>query len=127
MFGQFGMGEMLLLVIVGLFVFGPERLPTIARDAARMFKQFRDQARTMRDDLQAELGPELADLDLKSLNPKTLVEKHLLGDDDDEPAAPRPSGAVPRSGNGVASEIPLTKPVRPQARPDATPYDGDAT
>ncbi len=123
MFGQLGVGEMMLLVIVGLFVFGPERLPTIARDAARMFKQFRDQARTMRDDLQAELGPELADLDLKSLNPKTLVEKHLFGEDDDEPAAPRPA----RPANGVASEIPLTKPVRPQARPDATPYDGDAT
>jgi sec-independent protein translocase protein TatB len=131
MFGQFGVGEMMLLVIVGLFVFGPERLPTIARDAARMFKQFRDQARTMRDDLQAELGPELADLDLKSLNPKTLVEKHLFGEDDDEPAAPRSSTPAPRPAprpaNGVASEIPLTKPARPQARPDATPYDGDAT
>lgn len=125
MFGQFGVGEMLLLVIVGLFVFGPERLPTIARDAARMFKQFRDQARTMRDDLQAELGPELADLDLKSLNPKTLVE-NLLGDDDDAPVKRQP-GTAARSGNGVASEIPLTKPARPQARPDATPYDGDAT
>src|ERR1700712_4830315 len=115
MFGQFGMGEMLLLVIVGLFVFGPERLPTIARDAARMFKQFRDQARTMRDDLQAELGPELADLDLKSLNPRTLVENFLT---DDEPSAPVPPGTVAGSGrgsgratgDGVASEIPLTKP-----------------
>jgi sec-independent protein translocase protein TatB len=125
MFGQFGVGEMMLLVIVGLFVFGPERLPTIARDAARMFKQFRDQARTMRDDLQAELGPELADLDLKSLNPKTMVENLL--NDDDEPSKARPSTPAPRPANGVASEIPLTKPQRPQARPDATPYDGDAT
>jgi sec-independent protein translocase protein TatB len=120
-FGQFGWGEMLLLVVVGLFVFGPERLPTIARDAAKVIRQFRDTARSMRDDLQAELGPELADLDLKSLNPKTLVEKHLLGDDDEEETP------------AVATEIPLTKsevdfykPAAP-ARPDATPYDDDAT
>jgi sec-independent protein translocase protein TatB len=154
MFGQFGMGEMLLLVIVGLFVFGPERLPSIARDAARMFKQFRDQARSMRDDLQAELGPELADLDLESLNPKTMVEKHLLGDDDGPPAA-RPARAVPYSGNGVPSATSLNtpapslvkpahsldkpapsldnsatllnEPAPPEASPDETPYDGDAT
>ena len=123
MFGQFGWGEMLLLVIVGLFVFGPERLPTIVRDAGKVIRQFRDTARTMRDDLQAELGPELADLDLKSLHPKTLIEKHLLGEDDE------PEEAAP----AVASEIPLTKgevdflkPATP-VRPDATPYDDDAT
>jgi sec-independent protein translocase protein TatB len=120
-FGQFGWGEMLLLVVVGLFVFGPERLPTIIRDASKVLRQFRDTARTMRDDLQAELGPELADLDLQSLNPKTLVEKHLLGDDEPEQAPV------------VASEIPLTKseidfmkPAAP-APPGATPYDDDAT
>lgn len=120
MFGQLGWGEILLLVVVGLFVFGPERLPTIARDAAKVIRQFRDTARSMRDDLQAELGPELADLDLQSLNPKTLVEKHLLGDDEPEEAA-------------VAAEIlpsnpavDFTKPTAP-ARPDVTPYDDDAT
>jgi sec-independent protein translocase protein TatB len=124
-FGQFGWGEMLLLIVVGLFVFGPEKLPTIARDAGKVIRQFRDTAKSMRDELQAELGPELAELDLKSLHPRTLLEKHLLGDDDDEQAAP----AAP----AVASEIPLstsktdlTKPAT-RARPDATPYDEDAT
>lgn len=131
MLGQLGWGEMLLLIVVGLFVFGPERLPTIIRDTAKVIRQFRDTARTMRDDLQAELGPELADLDLASLNPRTLVEKHLLGEDDDEDEAPP----------AVASEIPLpsvdvstgdgrptlTKRTSSAARPDATPYDDDAT
>src|SRR4051812_46883111 len=114
MLGQFGWGEMLLLVVVGLFVFGPERLPTIARDAARTIRHFRDSARSMRDDLSAELGPELADLDLKSLNPRTFVEKHLLGDDD-EPAEP-------------AVKVSMSKDDRTaMPTPDATPYDADAT
>jgi sec-independent protein translocase protein TatB len=116
-FGQFGWGEMLLLIVVGLFVFGPERLPTIVRDGGKVIRQFRDTARTMRDDLQAELGPELADLDLKSLHPRTLLEKHLLGEDDDDlpPAAPTVAESAP--------PVPLTKPDRP----GATPYDDDAT
>jgi sec-independent protein translocase protein TatB len=118
-FGQFGWGEMLLLVVVGLFVFGPERLPTIARDAARTIKHFRDSARSMRDDLSAELGPELADLDLKSLNPRTLVEKHLLGDDDDDETTVAPP---------AEPVVPLSKANRTAtAMPDATPYDDDAT
>ncbi len=122
MLGQFGWGEMLLLVIVGLFVFGPERLPTIARDAAKTIRHFRDSARSMRDDLSAELGPELADLDLKSLNPRTFVEKHLLGEDDEPVDAP-PAAPVP--------PVPLSKSDRTSGTamptPDATPYDDDAT
>src|SRR3954449_8854232 len=106
MLGQFGWGEMLLLVVVGLFVFGPERLPTIARDAARTIRHFRDSARSMRDDLSAELGPELAELDLKSLNPRTLVEKHLLGDDD----APAETPGVPSQAPVTTSEVDFTKP-----------------
>src|SRR3954453_937166 len=114
MLGQFGWGEMLLLVVVGLFVFGPERLPTIARDAARTLRHFRDSARSMRDDLSAELGPELAELDLKSLNPRTFVEKHLLGDDDDEPAEPASTVSMSKDDRTAAS---TALPV-----PDATPY-----
>src|SRR3954452_7494941 len=99
---------MLLLIVVGLFVFGPERLPTIARDAAKVIRQFRDTARGMRDELQAELGPELAELDLQSMHPRTLLEKHLLGDDEsaevssDEIVFPSPAkpAAVPLDKNG---------------------------
>src|ERR1700712_910943 len=120
---------MLLLVVVGLFGFGPERLPTIARDAGKVIRQFRDQARSMRDDLQAELGPELADLDLKSLNPRTLVEKHLLGDDEDEtPPAVVSDIPLTRPSPAAAPARPdLTKASTPSTGPDATPYDDDAT
>jgi sec-independent protein translocase protein TatB len=122
-FGQLGWGEMLVLLLVGLFVFGPERLPTIARDAAKIIKQFRDTARGMRDELQAELGPEIGDLDLKSLNPRTFVEKHLLGDDDDPTPAPDPPSLTKPS----AEHVPLTKPATTVRRSEATPYDDDAT
>jgi sec-independent protein translocase protein TatB len=72
-----------ILVVVGLFVFGPERLPTMLRDLGKALRQVRQAANAMQDDLKAELGPEVGDLDLRSLHPRTFVEKHLFGDEED--------------------------------------------
>lgn len=77
-------GHLIVLVIAGLVIFGPERLPKVAQDAGRMLRQLRRMADDVRNDLKEELGPELADLDLASLHPKALVKKHLLDPSLDE-------------------------------------------
>lgn len=83
MFDGVGWGEIVVLLLIGLFVFGPDRLPKAARDAGRLLRQLRQMATGVREDIRSELGPELADLDLTTLHPKTFVRKHLLEDDDD--------------------------------------------
>ena len=40
-----GIGEIIILAVVGLLVFGPERLPRAAADAAKWLKQIRKMAR----------------------------------------------------------------------------------
>jgi sec-independent protein translocase protein TatB len=87
-FDSLGWGEISILVVLALFVFGPERLPGMAADAGRALRRLRGYAKGLTDDLKAELGPEVGDLDLASLNPKTFVRKHLL-EDDDEPSSLR--------------------------------------
>ncbi len=82
MFNGVGWGEVAVLLLIGLFVFGPERLPKVARDAGQMLRQFRQMAAGMREELRSELGPEIADLDLTTLHPKTFVRKHLFDDED---------------------------------------------
>ncbi|WP_322753914.1 Sec-independent protein translocase protein TatB [Frankia sp. Cas3] len=82
MFNGVGWGEVAVLLLIGLFVFGPERLPNAARDAGRMLRQFRQMAAGMREELRSELGPEIADLDLSTLHPTTFVRKHLFEDED---------------------------------------------
>jgi sec-independent protein translocase protein TatB len=82
MFSNLGWEEVLLLAVIGLIVFGPDRLPKAAQDAARLLRQLRDMARGAANDLKAELGPEMADLDLRSLHPRRFVEDALFGDDD---------------------------------------------
>ncbi|WP_261574416.1 Sec-independent protein translocase protein TatB [Frankia gtarii] len=81
MFNGVGWGEVAVLLLIGLFVFGPDRLPKAARDAGRMLRQLRQMANGMRNDLRSELGPEFADLDIRDLHPKTFVRKHLFEDE----------------------------------------------
>ncbi len=101
MFNQLGWAELAVLLLLALFVFGPERLPGLAADAGRALRNLRRYAQGISADLKSELGPEVGDLDLASLHPKTFVQKHLLeGLDDDEDdvverLAGRPKAALP--------------------------------
>lgn len=122
MFNSLGWPEIGLLIVVALFVFGPERLPKMIGEAGRMLRALRTMANNAREDLKSELGPELGDLDLASLNPKTFIKKNLF--DGQEPAE--------ALGLESLSEPPsqqVVQPVRqrPLAAGEAVPYDIDAT
>ena len=103
MFDHLGWGEIAVLLVLALFVFGPERLPSVAAEAGRSLRKVRLYVKGMTEDLKTELGPELGDVDLASLHPKTFVQKHLSSDDEDEaPVRPRAS----RSGAPLAAGEP---------------------
>lgn len=83
---MFGIGplELVVIAIVAVLLFGPDRLPEFARTAGRLLRQVRQMVNTAQNDLRNELGPEFADLDVRDLNPRSFVRKHLLeGLDDD--------------------------------------------
>jgi sec-independent protein translocase protein TatB len=102
-----GLPEFMVLAIVAVFIFGPDRLPEVARQAGRLLRSARQTLSSARSQLSDELGPEFANLDLRDLTPRALVQKHLLDDLEDE--AP-------------------TKPGhRPLELGEAAPFDTDAT
>lgn len=76
--------EFIVLGIAALFIFGPDRLPGMAKQAGRGLRQLRDMAMNARRDLSRELGPEFEDFDLRDLNPKQFVQKHVLDDIDED-------------------------------------------
>ena len=86
---MFGIGplELVVIAIVAVLVFGPDRLPEFARTAGRLLRQVRQMVNNAQNDLRSELGPEFADLELQDLNPKNFVRKHLLDpmDEDEKP------------------------------------------
>jgi len=77
-----GAPELLVLVVIAVILFGPEKLPEFARKAARVIKYVRTMAGSAQEQLSKELGPEFSDLDVRDLNPKAFIQKHLMDDVD---------------------------------------------
>ena len=77
MFGV-GLPEMAVIAFVAVLVFGPDKLPELARQAGQMIRKARDFANSARDELRTELGPDYADLELRDLDPRTIVRKHIV-------------------------------------------------
>ena len=111
MFG-IGVPEFMVILVVALLAFGPDRLPDFARQAGRMVRQLRSFANNARDDIRAELGPEYADFQLQDLDPRKAIRKHILEAwDEDEDGRRTPS----------------TSAAGPLAHGELPPYDSDAT
>jgi sec-independent protein translocase protein TatB len=137
MFGNIGWGEMLVLVVVGLVVLGPERLPGAIRWTGTALRQARDYLSGVTTQLRDDMGPEFDDLrehlnelqKLRGMSPRAALTKHLLDGDDsfltgnfERPA--RPGGSV--TGAPPASQAPPAPPAT-QVPPGHTPFDTDAT
>ncbi len=70
--------KLVLLGVIALIVFGPERLPGMAAQAGRALRELRRMAEGAKSELQENLGPEFSQFDLNDINPKHFVRKHLL-------------------------------------------------
>ena len=79
-----GAPELILLVVLAIVMFGPERIPDMAKKAAKVVYFLRNIANGATTQLKAELGPEYANLTAADLNPKTFIQKHLLDQIQDE-------------------------------------------
>ncbi|KUI14058.1 preprotein translocase subunit TatB [Mycobacterium sp. GA-1285] len=134
MFANIGWGEMMILVIAGLVILGPERLPGAIRWTTGALRQARDYISGATSQLREDLGPEFDDLreplselsKLRGMTPRAALTKHLLDGDDsiftgnfdrkqtDKPVSPPES--PPQSTPSASPHAPAT-----------TPFDTDAT
>lgn len=96
---MFGMGwpEMALIAVVGVLVFGPDKLPEFARQAAQFTRTLRRMAQDAKNDLSREFGQDFRDID-----PRESVRRSMLADTD----TPQPRSLKPGE--------------RPPLDPDAT-------
>jgi sec-independent protein translocase protein TatB len=130
-----GWGEFLVLIVAGLLILGPERLPSAAAWLGRTVRQVRDYANGAREQLRNELGPEFDELrapleDLRGLRgfnprgftPRSALTRHLFDDLDGDSfsGVTKPNGYAAPSGRGT----PAYRPLRPGER---APFDPDAT
>jgi len=136
MFANLNVWEIGALLLLALFIFGPERLPKAISDAVRVIRTVRDMARNATADLSKELGTEVR---LEDLHPKTFIRKHLLSEED-EATLRKPFDDAYRDLRQVTSET--SEYVNGQGAPaprtgepadtsrtgeNPRPYDTDAT
>ena len=139
MFDSVGWGEVLVLLVAGLFILGPDRLPAAAAWVGRAMRQVREYATGAREQLRHELGPEFDELrkpleDLRGLrdfNPRTAVRRTLFESDD---APQKPNGYPAPNGSSLpapappAAAPPVPLPTAQQPAPgERPPIDPDAT
>jgi sec-independent protein translocase protein TatB len=93
--------EFIVIILVGLFIFGPDRLPKAIADGVKMLRQVRQMARNATGDLSRELG---TDIQLEDLHPKTFLRKHLLSEED-EAALRKPLQGLYDDVRGVADQV----------------------
>jgi sec-independent protein translocase protein TatB len=121
-FDSIGWGEIVVLALAALFIFGPERLPTLARDAAQGMRKVREAVTGVRAQVNESMGDELGDLrdlDLRKYHPKTFLREQLLGDDDAPTAR--------RGGATAATAAPARTVAKPRDGGTPPPFDVDAT
>jgi sec-independent protein translocase protein TatB len=78
------MWEIAAIAILALLIFGPDKLPGLAADAARLLREVRKMATGAKQDLKDSLGPELGDLNVNDLDPRSFVKRNLFDPIDDE-------------------------------------------
>jgi sec-independent protein translocase protein TatB len=118
-----GLGEVVIIAIIALLVFGPEKLPKMAADAAKTLRQVRQMASAARKDLSdaaglhddAGLGQTVRDI--QSLDPRRALRG--LGDD---PAPGRPAAGPA----GRPAQTPASQPSAGASPAGAGPAAGPA-
>ena len=133
MFDSIGWGEILVLALAALFIFGPERLPDLAKDAAAGLKRLRTAITGVRAQVDESLGEDLAglrDLDLRKYHPRTFIRDQLFGDDDDDAPTVRRGSATGSAGlmdGSAGATVAGRDVVRPRDKSTPPPFDYDAT
>ncbi|MBW0014862.1 Sec-independent protein translocase protein TatB [Mycobacterium sp.] len=132
MFGNLSWEHILVLVVVGLVILGPERLPGAIRWTSNSLRQARDYLSGMTTQLRQDLGPEFDELrvplselqKLRGMTPRAALTKHLLdGDDSFLRDLERPVNGVPSKQQETAGQpVPSDHHAGGPA-----PFDTDAT
>lgn len=90
MFSNVGWGEVLVLLIVALFLIGPERLPGLIKEARAMLLAVRKAVSQAKEQIDGELGEDFREFSkplqelnsVRQMGAKGFITKTLLDDDD---------------------------------------------
>lgn len=123
--------EFILLLIIGVLVIGPSRLPEYTQKLANLVKEVRRMASGAREQIKEEVGIDIDEVDWKKYDPRQYDPRRIIKDallDDDKPvSAGAPTAAA---ATAAAADVKPKTPVRVferLAEGEAAPFDTEAT
>jgi sec-independent protein translocase protein TatB len=126
--------EMVVLVVLAVVIFGPDKLPKLVQDAMGIIRKIREFSDSAKEDIRKELGPEYQDFEFQDLNPKTFVRKQMQrhGDEFGLNEIQELKNGFTRDATDAAAAVksvrsdPLGK-VAPESTPGAAGVSGAST
>jgi sec-independent protein translocase protein TatB len=128
--------EFIILLLIGVLVIGPSRLPEYTQKLANLVKEVRRMASGAREQIKEEVGIDIDEVDWKKYDPRQYdprqydprrIIKDALLEDDTKPVSP---GAPVAAATASTAD---TKPKAPAriierlADGEAAPFDTEAT
>ena len=138
--------QIFIILLVGVFLLGPERIPVAVQWVTGSLRKVRTMAAGAQAQLRTEIGPELDELrrqiaelqslkevqdlrDLRDLHPRRIIGRNILGDEfsggltgllglGDKPAAGTPNPVAGQAPVPAAGDVPPSPGVSEPARND---------
>ena len=77
--GNLGGGEILVILLVGLLVLGPQRLPTVGRQVGRVITEIRRVSSGFQEEFRAALDDPLGEAEARARGARLRSETRSLG------------------------------------------------
>ncbi|WP_024365841.1 twin-arginine translocase TatA/TatE family subunit [Arthrobacter sp. TB 26] len=124
--------EFLLLLIIGLLVIGPSRLPEYTQKLANIVKEVRRMASGAREQIKEEVGIDIDDVDWKKYDPRQydprrIIKEALLDDDTKPVSAGAPAAVATVAAATAAAERRPARAVERLPDGEPAPFDSEAT
>ena len=132
MFGING-PEFILLLLIGILVIGPQRLPEYTQKLANLVREVRRMASGAREQIKEEVGIDIDDVDWKKYDPRQYdprrIIKEALLEDDTKPVSAGGPAAVAAAASAAASSSEERPPriIESLGVGERAPFDSEAT
>ena len=125
--------KLLIILVIAVFLIGPDRLPGYAAQLARLVKTLRGFADGARDRMREEMGPEFDEVDWRKLDPRQYDPRRIIREAlIDEVVPPAAAASKPMSANGPAParayrESAYEQRQRKLGKGRPAPFDAEST
>jgi sec-independent protein translocase protein TatB len=125
--------EFILLLLIGILVIGPQRLPEYTQKLANLVREVRRMASGAREQIKEEVGIDIDDVDWKKYDPRQYdprrIIKEALLEDDTKPVSSGGPAAVAAAASAEASsaEGRPARIIESLGVGERAPFDSEAT